>query len=389
MKNALSTVSLLLLLCSTASAQAIDPLRFVSGTTLQAGDPLWLTSSGDSWRTFGAFSAHVTYVSETGPEEQRNEVFSTNWAVLGAVRDFDRGFFLARARVSLEPFTISDPGYPQILQYIPAAEQPIDWMRPHDFLGEAAVQAGFRPTASTLVHLYVAPAGDPALGTAPDVLRASSREFAEAPFAWDLQESFHAATSVVTAGFATSWISVDGSVFHDASRDDEYTSIDSGDLDSKSARVTLTPSPSMALQVSRGELGEDAAQRTISSASLTWRRGPVALSALWTQREFDGDRDSEVAYGAELLVRANRHSLMARAEWVDRPSGFPEEPFPAGLEQTTHVTAGYLFDFLARTAFRTGVGVNIDYHTQSYDLEHIYGHKPQSIYAFVRVRSGR
>lgn len=385
----LSTAILLLLLATSASAQSIDPLRFVSGTTLQGGaEPLWLASAGNGWRTFAGYSAHLTYVSETGPEEQRNETFSTNWVVLGASRDFGRGFLLVRGRLSLEPWTIPDEGYPQILQYIPGAASPIDRMRPHDFVGEAAMQAGFRPTDSTLLHLYVAPAGDPALGTAPDALRASSREFAEAPFAWDVQESFHSATSVVSAGFATRWLSIDGSVFHDASLDDEYTSIDSGEIDSQSARLTLTPSPAWSLQVSRGELGEEVAQRTVSSASLTWQGGRTAASALWTKREFEDEREAEVAYGFELLLRANRHSFMARAEWVDRPAGFPEEPFGPGLERTTHVAAGYVFDFLARRSMRSGVGVNIDYHTQSHDLEHIYGHKPQSIYAFVRVRGG-
>jgi hypothetical protein len=31
--------------------------------------------------------------------------------------------------------------------------------------------------------------------------------------------------------------------------------------------------------------------------------------------------------------------------------------------------------------------VNIDYHTQSHDIEFAYGHKPQSIYAFLRFRN--
>jgi hypothetical protein len=35
------------------------------------------------------------------------------------------------------------------------------------------------------------------------------------------------------------------------------------------------------------------------------------------------------------------------------------------------------------------VGVNVDYHTNTHELEDSpnYGHKPQSIYAFVRFRS--
>lgn len=388
----------LLLLVFPALAQGTDPLRNVSGTMPQPGPSSpWITSGDGVWTTFGGFSAHATYVSESGPEEQRNEVFSTNWLVLGAKRELgERGFFLARGRISLEPWTTGDDGYPQMLQYIPSAESPLtDRMRPRSFIGEVALQAGFRPTESTLLHIYVAPVGDPALGAAPDGLRASSMEFAEAPFAWEIQESFHSATSVVTAGFASKWITLEGSVFHDPRDVDDYTSIDDGDIDSRSVRVILTPGTNWSLQVSRGELGEDLAQRTVSSGSLTWGSSRAAASILYTQREYAvEDLPSDTAYGFELLFRASRHSFMGRAEWVDRPEFFPAAP-PVTLplpvifhnEKTTHFTVGYLYDFLARERFRSGFGVNIDYHTQSHELPATYGHKPQSIYAFLRVRS--
>lgn len=386
-----------LALTTSVFAQGLDPLRNVSGTTANPGaESLWVLSepSAGGWTFFHGFDAHVTYVSETGPEEQRNEVFSTNWFGAGVHANLgSRGFVLVRGRVSLEPYTISDDeGYPQLLQYVSpeAGGNPtIDRMRPHDLFGEAAVHAGWRPTQSTLVHVYGALVGDPALGTAPSELRATGVDFAEAPFSYDIQETFHDSTSVITAGFATKWISIDGSVFHDAVTTDDHTEIDSGDIDSRSARITLTPAPNLSIQVSRGELGEDLAQRDISSGSLTYGTQSVGLTALWTKREYANDiRPSETAYGAELALRGTRHSFLARAEWVDRPLGFPEAPDVRGTEQATDFAFAYLFDFIASNRYRAGVGVNIDYHTQSHELEERYGHKPQSIYAFARFRTG-
>jgi hypothetical protein len=386
-----------LALTTSVFAQGLDPLRNVSGTTSNPGsESLWVLSepSASGWTFFHGFDAHVTYVSETGPEDQRNEVFSTNWFGAGVHANLgSRGFVLVRGRVSLEPFTISDDeGYPQILQYVSpeAGGNPtIDRMRPHDLFGEAAVHAGWRPTESTLLHVYGALVGDPALGTAPAELRATGVDFAEAPFSYDIQETFHDSTSVITAGFATKWISIEGSVFHDAVTTDDHTEIDSGDIDSRSARVTLTPVPNLSIQVSRGELGEDLAQRDISSGSLTYGTQSVGLTALWTKREYANDiRPSETAYGAELALRGARHSFLARAEWVDRPLGFPEAPDVRGTEQATDFAFAYLFDFIASNRYRAGVGVNIDYHTQSHELEARYGHKPQSIYAFARFRTG-
>lgn len=394
----IARVLLALAILSTSAlafAQGLDPLRNVSGTTANpGGESLWVRSepSAGGWTFFHGFDAHVTYVSETGPEEQRNEIFSTNWFGAGVHKSLgERGFVLVRGRVSLEPYTLpEDDGYPQILQYVsPEAGGPIiDRMRPQDLFGEAAVHAGWRPTQSTLLHVYGALVGDPALGTAPSALRLSSVDFAEAPFSYDIQETFHESTSVVTAGFASRWISIEGSVFHDATFDDDFTSIPDGDIDSRSARVTLTPSPNLAIQVSRGELGEDLAQRDVTTGSLTYGTPAFAGTLLYTNREYANElRPSESAYGFELALRGARHAFMGRAEWVDRPAGFPEHPNVLTTEQTTHFAVGYLFDFLSTNRYRAGVGLNIDYHTQSHDLEEIYGHKPQSIYAFARFRT--
>lgn len=389
----------LLLLVSTAAMgqadPALDPLHNLSGTAANpGGESPWARGGNGAWTFFHGFDAHVTYVSETGPEEQRNEIFSTNWFAAGAQRSFGRGFVLVRGRLSLEPYTLPEEGYPQILQYVSAengGELLVDFMRPHDLIGEAAVHAGWRPSDNSLVHVYGALVGDPALGPPPFALRSSGIDFAEAPFAYDIAETFHDSTNVVTAGFTTRTFSVEASAFHDAATTGDHTEIDDdGDIDSQSFRVTLRPSANVSIQASRGELGEDAAQRNVTSASIAWRGGLAAVTALWTRREHaELDVEAETAYGFELALRGARHTVMGRAEWVDRPLGFPVRPFQPGTERTTHFAVGYIFDFLNRGNFRGGAGVNIDYHTQSHDLEEIYGHKPQSIYAFVRFRTGR
>ena len=372
--------------------QSIDPLRNVSGTTSNPGEfSPWITGETGGWTFFHGLNAHVTHVNESGPDEPRNEVFSTNWLAAGLHRDFGgRGFALVRGRISLEPYTMpEDDGYPQLLQFISAeAGGPmINRMRPHDLIGEAAVHAGWRPTTNTLLHVYAAAVGDPALGAAPFAMRSSGVDLAEAPFSYDIQEPFHDSTSVITAGFNLRWLSLEASVFHDAVTTGEHTEIDTGDIDSNSYRLTLMPTQNISLQVSRGELGEELNQREITTASASYGTQYVAVTALWTQRK--RDEFSETAYGFELALRGNRHTFTGRAEWVDRPLNFPVSVAPVATEQTTHFAVGYIFDFLARPTFRAGVGVNADYHTQSHELPVEYGHKPQAIYAFVRVRTGR
>ncbi len=392
MKNRFVLV-LSIFLSTAALAQGVDPLHNVSGTAGSAGaESPWVRSGSGGWTFFHGLDAHVTYVSESGPTTQRNEAFSTNWLAAGVERNFgDRGFVLLRGRVSLEPYTLpKDDGYPQMLQYVSTESGGplIDRMRAHDLVGEAAVQVGWRPTQSTLLHAYAAAVGDPALGAAPYALRASGVDFAEAPYAYDIQESFHDSTSVITAGFATRFLTIEGSVFHDAVTFGKHTEIDTGDIDSNAIRVTFTPGANLAIQASRGELGDDATKRKITSASLSYGGQLASLTALWTRRE-NVSSETETAYGFELALRGARSTLMGRAEWVDRPLGFPDfPPIPTpAVEQTTHYALGYLFDFVHGPRYRAGAGVNIDYHTQSHDLPDRYGHKPQAIYAFVRFRS--
>jgi hypothetical protein len=356
-------------------------LRNISGTAFNPGEAPHHPHVVDRgpWTTFWDGALFVTYSSESGPDQQRNEAFSTNWIAGGAQRTLgSRGLVLFRGRASLEPWTIKERGYPQMLQFISAENGGplLDAMRAHDLIGEAAIDLAYRTSANTFLHLYAAPFGDPAFGPVPYAQRASSEEFAEAPFAYDVQETTHDSTRVVTAGFGSRFFTVEGSAFHDAVSHGRHTSFDSGsDLDSHSARLTITPVPRIALQVSRGELGD--AKRDLTSASLTYSSANGALSAIWTKHE-------ELASGTiEGSVRLGRNTLSARLETVDRPPGFLGR---TDTWRTTHFTIGYLYDFLI-AAYRAGVGANVDYHTQYRELPDRYGHKPQAIYVFVRFRT--
>jgi hypothetical protein len=381
-----------LLFTFTALAQGVDATRNLSGTTPAAGPSPWIRTGSGPLTFFYGFDAHVTHLTQTGPEEQETATFSTNWFGAGAQLDLgQRAFVLGRGRLSLEPYTIDGEGYPQFFQFVPE-ELLIGRMRGNDLIGEAAVQVGFRPTNATLLSVYGAAVGQPAFGTAPAQLRASGIDFAEAPFAWELQESVNDSTGVVTAGFTTRLFTVEGSMFHDTVEGDNETELETGDLDSRSARVTFTPTPSLAIQASRAELGEDELQRDMTSLSLSYG-GPIAsLTAQWTSREWtELDVDSQNGYGIEAALRAGRSTFLVRVEHVDRPAGFPlflAEPQDEDFEEATHYTAGYVFDFFPRgSRHKLGLGVNIDYRTKTHDLEPYYGHKPQGIYTFVRFRT--
>ncbi|HWW60220.1 MAG TPA: hypothetical protein VN181_02530 [Thermoanaerobaculia bacterium] len=361
-------------------------LRNISGTAANPGpEPHHARIvRSNAWTTFLDAQAFVAFSSETGPEEQRTEVFSTNWFSAGAQRTIgSRGLLLVRGRVSLEPISMQDDaGYPQMLQLVSPVEPTdaplVDRMRPQSLLGEAAAHFAFRTSTATFLHLYGAFVGDPALGTPSSALRSSSREFAVAPFAYDVQESFHEATRVATLGWSSRWFTIEGSAFHDARRFGDYSGVEDGDIDSHSARLTVTPTRNWSLQISQGTLGEDLREREISTASISYANANVAASVLWTEQE-----DLQ-ALGLEIVARAKRNTVSARMENVDRPAGVFGY---TQVESTTHFQIGYIFDVFAGGTWRGGIGANIDYHSQTHDLPEVYGHKPQAIYAFVRFRT--
>jgi len=301
----------------------------------------------------------ATHVSESGPANPRSEAFSTNWFTAGVTR----GALTFRVRGSLEPLTIKRTGYPQLLQYVSTESGGplIDSMRAHDLLGEAALDVRFRA-----LHFYVAPVGEAPLGPEPFERRASSAEFAEAPFTYDVSDGWRHATRVIAAGVHTEAFQLDGSVFHEAVTFDRHTSLEDGSIDSWSARAIFTPAPHVALQLSHGVLGD--AKEKVTSASASWTTSRVALSGLWTRR---GSRN---AYGAEATAHHGRHVVMGRAEQFDN---------------RTHVTVGYIFDVIARQQMRAGLGANADYHTKTSSLRSRYGHKPQGVYLFGRLRFTR
>jgi hypothetical protein len=337
-----------------------------------------VTLHAQQWSAFGRGAVFGTYVTQTGPSQPERLVFSTNWFEGGVKRALGaEGSLEFRGRGSLEPITIPREGYPQLLQYVspPSGGPLVDHMRPQDFVQELAMRAKWR-----FLRLDLAPVGDPPLGTTQFGQRTSSLDFAEAPFAYDVQESFHLATRMAGLAIETRTFAVEGAVFHASVTGGRHTTIEDGKVDSWSGRITLRPVEHLAIQVSRGSLGD--VHRNVTSGSIGYEGAVVAASAIWTRRDADADT-ALTAYGLELAIRAARNVLSLRIEDVDRPAG---TIYPT-LRRTAHLTIGDVVEVLRTRRLRTGIGVNIDYQTQTRELQATYGHKPQSIYTFVRVRT--
>ncbi len=362
-------------------------LRNVSGTAFNPGpNPHHVhLYAGDVWTSYVEGAAFLTHLTESGPAVRETANFSTNWIGMGSQRSLGaRGLLLLRARGSFEPLTVPKEGYPQLVQFISAegGGPLLDRMRAHDAVGELAADLAFRMSTASFIHLYAGAVGDPALGPVPYAQRASSEEFAEAPFSYDVAETAHEATRVLTGGIGGTMAVLEGGVFHHSVTTGRHGGVDDGPIDSWSGRLTLTPVQNLALQISHGALGDT--KRKMTSASISYGTDHVSSSAIWTRRESDLTPVTLSSFAFELLLRATRSAFMARAERVDDRLSPNQQLF---VNPRTHLTFGYLFDVLARGGYRAGLGVNLDYHNDFNTLPAYYGHKPQSIYLFARVRT--
>src|ERR1700716_3500102 len=139
-----------------------------------------------------------------------DKFFSTNWLMPMAMRQLGQngryGQLTLRTMFSLEPATISARQYPELFQQGETAfgKPIIDGQHPHDFFMEVAALYDTRlgpPQAHTLLSLYAAPVGDPAIGPTAYPHRQSASEDPIAPLGHHQQDSTHIAFNVLTAGF--------------------------------------------------------------------------------------------------------------------------------------------------------------------------------------------
>ena len=282
----------ILLVCSPviAQAQAVMSARSLieaeqqhgsSGTSIEPAStpvPMLMTERGP-WRLMlhaNAFAAN-TQQQATSPRN-RDAFFSTNWIMPMAQRRLGPGQLTLRTMLSFEPATIGDRNYPELVQQGETAYGApiVDGQHPHDFLMELAALYDLPLNHNTLLSLYAAPIGDPAIGPTAYPHRQSASEDPIAALGHHQQDSTHIAFNVVTGGLTYRWARLELSGFHGGEPDEHrwafQPSPNGHAIDSVSTRLTLSPTPNITGQYSIAHIaspealypGEDQQRQTAS-----------------------------------------------------------------------------------------------------------------------------
>jgi hypothetical protein len=353
-------------------------MRQASGTSMNpaaAEMHMSMAMHGD-WMTMLHGAAFVDGVVQSGPRGG-DKVFSTNWAMGMAERPLGGGHLMFRTMLSLEPLTVGKK-YPELFQ---TGEGVIDGQHPHDFFMEVAAEYAHAIDAETVAYVYAAPFGDPALGPVAYPHRASASEIPQATLSHHTQDSTHIAGSVVTAGAQRGMFGAAVSAFHGREPDSHRWDIDTGKLDSWSARVTFDPTPNVTAQLSTGHLtrpeGTDNTQRT--TASIAYSDNAWNTSLILGHNDRSGGPSTNAFVAESVFKFSSVNYVSARGEIVDKDELVPDETV-----RVKALTLGYSRDVFAMTA----IGANATLYSIPSSIKPLYGSSPRSLYLFVRLRGG-
>jgi hypothetical protein len=376
-------------------------------------------------------SAFISNIQQQAQNHRgADRFFSTNWLMPMAMHQFGPsgkyGQLTLRAMFSLEPATVTSRQYPELFQQGETAfgKPIIDGQHPHDFFMEVAALYDIRLGERTLLSLYAAPVGDPAIGPTAYPHRHSASEDPIAALGHHQEDSTHIAFNVFTGGLTWRWLRFEESGFHGAEPTEQrwgfQPSPNALAVDSYSSRVTFAPMQNWAAQYSIAHIvspealypNEDQQRQT---ASIMYDRpfgahqhtsmpgmdmgapetGNWSTTLVWGRTKSLTDSSKENSYLLESLLQFHtRNYVWTRIENAGRSNELllrPGSALPPNFAESPigHVAAysfGYDRDFRFIPHILSAPGAQFTTYVTPDSLTATYGHHPWGFVAFVRFR---
>jgi len=344
----------------------------------------------------------VQYDTQGGPRGD-DQFGSLNWAMLMASRDLLGGRFQARTMLSLDPATVSNRGYPLLLQSGESYRgQPlVDRQHPHDFWMELAVMYERAVSRDIGVTVYAAPSGEPALGPVAFMHRPSAMDNLMAPLSHHWQDATHISFGVITAGvFGRHW-KLEGSAFNSREPNEERWGFDRLRLDSYSGRFTVHMDSSWVFSAGYGFLKSPEALHPtesvhrVTASVLHGRRlgtdGQVATAIIWGANRRSG-RTTHSALVESEAVLDHHNTILGRLELVQKTAedlALPIGSLGFSPDSTFTVAAGslgYIREVVRMANATLGIGFQTTLNLVPAELQPFYGSRtPVGGMLFVRI----
>ena len=365
------------------------------------------------WMIMAHGFVFAQYDKQSG-ERGADQFGSLNWAMLMATHDLAGGRFQARTMLSLDPLTVTNRGYPLLLQTGETYKgQPLhDRQHPHDFWMELGALYQRPITKSLAWSVYAAPAGEPALGPVAFMHRPSAMDNPAAPIGHHWQDATHVSFGVLTAGIFTHTWQLEGSVFNGREPDENRWNFDPIRLDSYSGRFTLNPSAHWSFAGGYGYLKSpeslnptESMHRITASAqhgTSLGSEGQIASTFIWAANKHSSMPSLSHSFLLESeAILDRKNTLFGRTELVQKsaeelvvvnPVTTSKGVLLPGFPATQHFNVataqlGYIRE-LARTHWATiGLGAAGTLNFVPSPLEPYYGSRtPVGTFIFLRLR---
>lgn len=351
---------------------------------------------GGGWMGMVHGDVTVTGDKQSGPRGDES-AFVSGMIMGMASRDLGPGHLTLRAMVSPDPF-MGKRGYPRLFQTGETADgvHPlIDRQHPHDAVGELSATYAVTVAPQTSVFVYAGYPGEPALGPAAYLHRASGMENPMAPISHHWLDSTHVAFGVATVGAVWRNLKLEGSSFTGREPDQYRWDFDTARFDSSSVRLTFNPTSEWSMQASRGwikspEQLEPDVNQIRTTASATWRRtfngGWIESTAAWGQNHFSDQRRTE-AYIAEATLALGDNTFFARWERAGKDELFAAgDPLAGKTWQVSEISGGYVRYVSVTKGLKLGLGAAGGVFNFPSALKSAYGSTPYEAILFVRLK---
>jgi hypothetical protein len=350
-------------------------------------------------------TAYLVDIQQSGPRGG-DKLYSPNWLMATAEHHVgSRGAFETELMLSLESATITNRSYPLLFQTgetvygIPLE----DAQHPHNFVMTLGFHYTLELGEDTILYVYFAPVGDPALGPVAYPHRASAMELPEAPLSHHLQDSTHISDEVLTAGISYKKIKLEASGFYGSEPGENRWTIEAGPINSWSTRLWFFPTKNWAAQFSVGRIAHPEALETgnqvRTTASLHYTKpmqgGSWSSSLIWGRTHNTASLRNLNSYLAESVLPIRRDNFVtSRVELVDKDELFSDQPTIARELETTYgstfrigaYTIGYTRDVYLVRDVETGIGANFSAYTLPDAIKPYYGDHPVGGNVFIRFR---
>ncbi|MGA0558041.1 hypothetical protein ACO2Q8_15385 [Larkinella sp. VNQ87] len=366
------------------------------------------SQSGNPWMTMLHYSLFLRHTNQnfTNPNGRgRARQFDAPNYVMGMAQRpvGQRGLLAIKAMLSLDPLTVGKNGYPLLFQSGETynGQRLIDRQHQHDLFSELSVGYSYALSPNADVFGYVGYPGEPALGPPAFMHRISSFNNPDSPLGHHWTDATHITFGIATAGFRYKIAKLEVSSFTGREPNENRFGFDRPRFDSYSYRLSVNPSPSLALQFSQGYINSPEAidpdhNITRTTASLLHSKSLgrpdryVSSALVWGMNSHDGENES--AYLAESSLQLGRTALYGRYENITKSVdelGLRDYFTDLQANDTEFVTINSLtlginYRLLQIAGSDMAVGAQLTGHLPDRALEPVYGKTPLSGQIYLR-----